>query len=253
MKRTDITVYTMFVKRRIVMRVKQMGWRLLVVLTLAGLLAGCSSPTATLAPTAAPTTAPSVVPTAAATIDLQPTFNAIKTQSAATIIANLTQNAPSATPVAPATATATKPPLPTATSAPSSTSLPRATATVTAALTAWTLVPTQAAYSCIVTNFSPKASVSYPPSSSFDVQWVIKNTGKLRWLATETQFHYVDGAKMQKYGDTVNLKTDVAPNESYTVGIDMLAPTTAGTYNITWQLTYGKVYICTMSMSVVIK
>ncbi len=229
------------------MSVKQMVWRLLVVLTLAGLLAGCSSPTATVAPTVAPTAAA----TAAATVDLQPTFNAIKTQSAATIIANLTQNAPSATSVTPATAT--KPPLPTATSAPSSTPLPRATATATAVLIPWTLVPTQAAYSCIVTDFSPKTTVSYPPSSNFDVQWVVKNTGMQRWLASETDFRYVDGEKMQKKGDIVDLKTDVAPNESYTVGIDMVAPTATGTYRITWQLTYGKVSICSMNLSVVIK
>lgn len=229
------------------MSVKQMVWRLLVVLTLAGLLAGCSSPTATVAPTVAPTAAA----TAAATVDLQPTFNAIKTQSAATIIANLTQNAPSATSVTPATAT--KPPLPTATPAPSSTPLPRATATATAVLIPWTLVPTQAAYSCIVTDYSPKTTVSYPPSSNFDVQWVVKNTGTQRWLASETDFRYVDGEKMQKKGDIVDLKTDVAPNESYTVGIDMVAPTATGTYRITWQLTYGKVSICSMNLSVVIK
>ena len=229
------------------MSVKQMGWRLLLVLTLAGLLVGCGSPTATVAPTVAPT----VVPTAAATVDLQPTFNAIKTQAAATIMANLTQNAPSATPLTPATAT--KPPLPTATPAPSNTPLPRATATATAILTAWTLVPTQAAYSCIVTDYSPKTTVSYPPSSNFDVQWVIKNTGKQRWLASETNFRYVDGVKMQKFGDVVALKTDVAPNGIYTAVIDMVAPTSAGTYRITWQLTYGNVSICSMNATVVIK
>jgi hypothetical protein len=231
------------------MSIKQMVWRLLVVLTLAGLLAGCSSPTAT----AAPTTAPTVAPTAAATIDLQPTFNAIKTQAAVTIVAGLTQNAPTATPLTPATAT--KPALATATPLPSNTALPGATATATAKaiLTPWTLVPTQAAYSCVVTSVSPKTNISYPPSSNFDVQWVIKNTGKLRWLATETQFHYVDGEKMQKFGDTVNLNTDVAPNGSYTVLIDMVAPANTGTYNMTWRLTYGSVSICSMGVSVVIK
>ena len=237
------------------MSAKQMAWKLLVVLTLAGLLVGCGGPTATTAPTAAPTAAPSaaptVAPTAAATVDLQPTFNAIKTQSAATVIANLTQNAPSATPAAPATAT--KPPQPTATPAPSSTALPRATATTTAVLTAWTLVPTQAAYSCMVTSYSPKTSVAYPPLSNFDAQWVIKNTGKQRWLATETQLHYVDGVKMQKFGDTVSLTTDVAPNESYTLSMDMVAPAAAGTYRITWRLAYGAVSICSMNLTVVIK
>jgi hypothetical protein len=221
-----------------------------VVLTLAGLLVGCSSPTATVAPTVAPTTAPTVALTAAATIDLQPTFNAIKTQSAATVVANLTQNAPTATTVPP---TATQPPQPTATPAPSNTPLPSATSTPKPILTPWTLVPTQAAYSCIITDYSPKKTVAYPPLSNFDVQWVIKNTGKQRWLATETQLHYVDGVKMQKFGDTVNLKTDVAPNASYTMGIDMVAPASTGTYRITWQLTYGKVSICTLTMDVVIK
>lgn len=229
------------------MGLKQISWKLLVVLTLVGLMAGCGSPTATEVPTTAPTTAP----TAAATVDLQPTFNAIKTQAAATIIANLTQNAPPATQVPPATAT--QPALPTSTTAPTGTPLPRATATARPILTPWTLVPTQAAYNCFVTDFSPKMSVSYSPYSNFDVQWVIVNTGKEKWLATETQFRYVDGVKMQKFGDTVNLKTDVNPNQSYTVGIDMVAPPTAGTYRTTWQLTYGKVSICTLTLSVVIK
>lgn len=228
------------------MCVKTMVWRIVVLLTLAGLMAGCGSATASVAP-------PTAVPTAAATVDLQPTFNAIKTQSAATVVANLTQSAPSATPVTPATATKTA--LPTATLAPSSTPLPKATATTaaTAILTPWTLVPTQAAYSCIVTDYSPKTNVSYPPSSNFDVQWVVKNTGTQRWLASETDFRYVDGEKMQKKGDTVDLKTDVAPNESYTVVIDMVAPATAGTYRITWQMTYGKISICSMALTVVIK
>ena len=234
------------------MSIIQMIRRLLLVLTLAGLLAGCGSPTATVAPTAAPTqAATTVAPTAAATVDLQPTFNAIKTQSAATVVAALTQNAPSATPVPPATAT--QPPLPTATPAPSNTPLPLATATAKAVLTAWTLVPTQAAYSCVVTGYSPKTSVSYPPSSNFDVQWVVKNTGTNRWLASETDFRYVDGVKMQKTGDVMDLKTDVAPNASYTLGIDMVAPTSAGTYRITWQLTYGNISICTLALDVVIK
>lgn len=244
------------------MSVRQMILRLGMVLLAAAVLAGCSSPTATVAPTAGPTTAAttaptSPAPTAAATVDLQPTFNAIKTQSAATVIANLTQNAPTAAPVIPATATPAA--QPTATAAPSSTPLPRATtaptaaATATAVLKPWTLVPTQAAYSCMVIDYSPKASVSFSPSADFDVQWVIKNTGKLKWLATETQFHYADGVKMQKKGDTVDLKTDVAPNGSYTVGLDMLAPAEAGTYWITWKLTYGNVSICSMSLSVVVK
>ncbi len=231
------------------MKVKQMVWRLLVVLALAGLLVGCTNPTPTATPTTPPTVAP---PTAAPTIDLQPTLNAVKTQSAATVIANLTQNAPSATATTAATATKAAQPA-TATTAPSNTPLPQATATAKPILTPWTLVPTQAAYSCIVTSVSPTTSVSYPPSSNFDVHWVVKNTGKLQWLPTETIFRYVDGVKMQKKGDYVYLASTVAPGATYDVGIDMLAPTSTGTYHMTWQLTYGNVTICSMAVTVVIQ
>ena len=237
------------------MKVMQMGWRLLVLCAIVGLAAGCSSPTATPAPTAAPTTAPTVAPTAAPTVDPQPTYNAIKTQAAATVIANLTQTAPSATPPAPAaSATATKAPAqPTAAATQTSTSLPRPTSTTAPILTPWTLVPTKAAYNCLVTNYAPKSNVSYPPSANFDAQWVVLNNGAQKWPPTETVLRYVDGVKMQKYGDAVLLTAEVAANATYTLGVDMIAPATAGTYNSTWKLTYGNVTICTFGMSVVVK
>jgi hypothetical protein len=127
------------------------------------------------------------------------------------------------------------------------------TPTTPVILTAWTVAPTQAAYSCIVTGYSPKKTETFSPSTNFDVQFVVKNTGKQKWLATETQFHYADGVKMQKKGDTIDLKTDVAPNGSYAVVIDMVAPPSAGTYWIAWQLRYGNVSICTLSLAVVVK
>ncbi len=216
------------------MNVKKMVWRILAVIALAGLMVGCASPT------------PTVAPTAVATVDFQPTINAIKTQSAVTVIANLTQNAPSATPVTP-----TQTPLPTATLAPTSTPLPPATATAT--FVPWTLTPTQTAYSCTVTDYSPKSTFSISPSGNFDASWVVKNNGSQKWLAPETDVRYVDGTKMQKSGDILDLSTDVAPNDSYTVAIDMVAPTSIGTYTAHWQIITGKYTICILNLSVVVK
>jgi hypothetical protein len=33
----------------------------------------------------------------------------------------------------------------------------------------------------------------------------------------------------------------------------MVAPTTVGTYRITWQMSYGNISICTLTLDVVIK
>jgi hypothetical protein len=229
-------------------------WRLIVVLTLAGVLFGCTSQTPTAAPTTAPTTAPTVVPpTLAPTVDLQPTLNAVKTQSAATVIANLTQSAPAAT--ATTAATATKPAATATAAVPTNTTAPKATSTSTLppVLTAWTLVPTKAAYNCAVVDYSPKASTSIATSADFDVKWVVTNTGSMKWMPTETMFRYVDGVKMQKYGDYFPVTSEVAPGGSYTIGVDMLAPATAGTYHMSWKLTYGSVTVCSFAVNVVVK
>lgn len=235
-----------------------MVWRLLFAFILVGLLAGCGSPTATETPTAAPTkaatAAPTTAPTQAPTVDLQPTFNAVKTQAAATVIANLTQTAPSATPVP--SATATKPAQATAapsTPAATGTPAPKATNTNAPILTPWTLVPTKAAYSCAVISSSPTATQTFPPSSNFDVQWVVKNNGTQKWPASETVLRYIEGQKMQKFGDAVLLPKIVSPDETYTFGIDMVAPAATGTYYMNWRLTYGSVTLCNMSLTIVIK
>ena len=218
------------------MSAKQIVWRILAVIVLVGLIAGCSSPTATV----------TVPPTAAATVDLQPTFNAIKTQSAVTVIANLTKNAPTTAP-----ATPTQTPLPTATFTPTRAPLPPATATAT--FIPWTLTPTQMAYNCIVTDYSPKSTNSVSPSGNFDATWVVKNAGSQKWLGPETDIRYVDGTKMQKSGDILDFSKDVAPTESYTVGIDMVAPSSVGTYTAHWHIITGKNIICVLTLSVVVK
>jgi hypothetical protein len=217
--------------------------RLLAAITLVAILAGCSNtPTAT---TVAPTTAP----TSNNQQNLQPTFNAISTQAAQTVIANLTQNAPTATPVTP-----TNTALPSATPVPSNTPLPPAKATATFA--PWTLTPTPAAYACSITSVAPVANTQLTTGANFDGIWVVKNTGTQKWLGAETDVRFSSGTNFQKGGLTgLDLKNDVAPNESYTAGMDMVVPSTtgAGTYTSSWILITGKITICTLSITVVVK
>lgn len=198
-------------------------------------LAGCAS--ATPSPTPAPTVA------------IPATMNAVRTEAARTVIANLTQSAPTATPVTPVTPTNT--PLPSATA--TNTPLPLPTATRTATYIPWTLTPTQAAFSCIVTDYLPKASTSYDVNANFDGQWTIKNTGKEKWIHSDIDIRYSSGTKLQKTVDGIDLTSDVASGDSITVAIDMKAPATAGTYATVWVVARGDEVICSLPLTVVVK
>jgi len=214
---------------------------LLLLIVLVTSLVGCSSPTP--------------IPTLLApTVDLQPTLNAVQTLAAQTVITNLTKNAPTAV-LATATLAASSTPAATATQAPpaaTNTALPP-TAAPTATYVPWTLTPTVAPYSCSITSSAPPANTSYAVNSNFDVQWVIKNTGLNKWLKPETDVRYSVGTKMQKLGDILDLSSDVAPGDSYTVLIDMVTPATVGTYTASWVVITGKITICTLNLSIIVK
>jgi hypothetical protein len=205
-----------------------------LVTALAAGLAGCTTPTATVVPT----------------VDTQPTLIAVRTEAAKTVIADATKNAPpTATPVTPtSTPAATSTPLPTATLAVTNTPVPSPTAT----FIPWTLTPTLAPYNCVVTESSPALNANYTAGANFDAKWVVKNTGTQTWLAKETDLRYSTGTKMQKTVDGLDMTTNVAPNESYTFLVDMVAPATAGTYEASWIVITGKNTICTLRVKIVV-
>lgn len=208
-----------------------------IILALAAIaLAGCSMATAEPTPTQAPT------------IDPQPTFDAIATQSVQTMAANLTMNAPTATPIVPTDTpeppTPTVPPLPTNT--------PEPTNTPTRAFIPWTATPTatQATFACQVVEVSPKASDKITVDQDFDAKWSLKNTGTKTWNAGNTDIVYSSGQKMHTGGDIIDLGSDVAPNGTYTVIIDMKAPSGDGKYTTTWGMTLEDGSVCTLSLTI---
>jgi hypothetical protein len=187
---------------------------------------GCSSPT------------PTAVPTLAPTMDIQLTLDAVKTQSAATVIADLTRNAPN----------------PTNTFIPVSTKTPQPTLMATNTLMPWwTKTPTQASGSCTITDSSPKYNEILAPNASFDGKWVVKNTGDGKWLSNEVDIRYASGTKFQTKVDVVDLKNDVDEEESYTVTVDMKSPAAAGTYATTWVINKGGKVICSMPLTIIVQ
>ena len=244
---------------------KPVLYKILAAIMVVTILGGCTSNTAQPVPTATPTTAPITAPTTALitapttvpttapttaptvavpTETIAPTLdqNLVNTQSAQTAAANLTLNAPTATPV---------PPLSTSTSAPTVTRLPP-TAFPTATFNPVLLTPssTPTGYNCSVTSTSPKSTDTVTINTDFNWSWVITNTGIKLWGQHAADLKYISGTAMQTGGSVVNLTSDVAPGASYTATIAMRTPATAGTYTAAWQIVQDGVLVCTLNLSV---
>ena len=211
-------------------------WNLISVLAIAAALVGCSA-----APTLTPT------PTPLPTIDPKPTFDAISTQAAATVVANLTLTAPTVTPVTP---TATTPP--TNTPAPTDSDTPTVTATATKVFIPWTKTPTAepVQYSCQVTSVSPKSSDTLKVDQDFDGKWTIKNTGTKTWDSGYSDFKFLSGTALHTGSALVDMTSDVAPNGTYTVTIDMKTPSGDGTFKTTWGLSMSEGTTCNLSLTI---
>ncbi len=212
--------------------------KVIALLAVFAILASCSGGPAVPTPTASPT------------VDLQPTLDQIGTQAAQTIVAGITQSAPTATEIMP-----TNTPAPTETPTLTSTPLPP-TNTPTATYIPWTSTPvhspTPLGYACSITSSSPASGATLKAGSDFDGNWVVKNTGTQTWIQSSIDIRYISGTKFQTKGDLFDLKNDVASGASYTVIIDMLAPTDAGSYQASWALVQGSLTICTLNVNITV-
>ncbi len=197
-----------------------------------------------------PTRANSAEPT----VDLKPTFDAVAAEAVSTVVAQMTQNAPTA---APATATLaptetpadTETPLPTFTPAPP-------TLTPTRTLIPWTATPRATAtyaYNCTINEQSPAFGDSFPKNAPFDGKWKVTNTGSTTWSRDSVDFKYIGGTKFQDHVDLLDLPNDVAEDQSVTVIIDMTAPNNLGRYSASWAFVQGNQILCLVGLTINVK
>jgi hypothetical protein len=219
--------------------------RIAVIFLLAALLPGCSFGS---------------MPSNAPTVDTRPTFEAVQTEAAKTVVAELTRLAPQVEPVEPTAVvivvTATEGP--TATEAIQPTAIPSFTP-VTPTLTSTntripaTLAPvatkTPVNSSCSITSQSVDFGDDFPKNADFDGKWVVKNTGTTTWSASDVDIKYLTGQKFQTKVDAIDLGSDVEKNESYTVVIDMKTPDSIGRYSTTWGFVEGGKVLCYLSIT----
>jgi hypothetical protein len=109
--------------------------------------------------------------------------------------------------------------------------------------------PTQPTTSrCQVTSVSP--SVPLNKGQDFDGKWTIKNTSNQNWEMSAVDYKFVGGTKMHTQADAFDLPQTVKPGESITIVVDMLAPSTAGSYSTTWALVQGSTTLCNLNLNV---
>jgi hypothetical protein len=215
---------------------KSMSQRILIVLALVVLLAGCSSPT----PAATPTVPPQP------TVNVQATLGVAQTQAVQTFVANLTQNAPTATKIQPTNTLA-----PTATPLPTNTPLPVSKVTSTATPRPQPVGATAtAATHCSVVQSAPSEPVD--PGSTVTVRWVVKNTGSETWTHDAYRSMYYGGVRFANQSNK-DLAFDVARGDDITIAMDVIAPSNAGTYNATWTIIRGFQPACFMPLKIVVK
>ncbi len=227
----------------------------LIIISLLGiaLLAACASP-------AVPT--PEVVIATDNPAEQTAVFEQLKQEAMQTVAAEQTMEAlanPTDLPPSPTTEVIVVEPTATtaaATAVPpvtQPTAVPTFANTVVPVITNTPTVVVNADYNCKIESTSPAFGTKYPAGGDFDGHWVVSNTGNKSWGSGDVDFLYMNGTKMHLGADKLDLSKTVAPKEKIDLILDMLAPTTAGTYQETWALRNGNITYCYVTVSIVVE
>lgn len=203
------------------------------ILTLAIILAGCSTST----PVAAPPTQD---------------IPLVRTESAATVVAQITLDAalnPSATPMATSTSpaatattapTATQAPTTSATNTPIPTFTPAGSSSSTTGGASVTIYPTSTHRAgpdmAVMIDQTPKDGAVYQPGQEFDGVFTFKNIGTSTWTKDFIIRVTKDKGTNIAKKDFFALPGTAAPGETIKAYADLVAPSTAGRYVTYWEL-----------------
>jgi hypothetical protein len=173
----------------------------------------------------------------------QPGPEAINTQAAQTIIANLTQTAP----VQPTDTVEAASPIPSDTLPPTNTLPPTETPTPTLLPTATQVppsptpvppTPTPTPVPCnwaqFVADVTVKDGTVFPPNAMFTKTWRLKNIGTCSWTR-DYMLSFDSGAQMDG-PNSVQIGEVVDPGESVDLSVELVAPVDAGKYRGYWNL-----------------
>jgi hypothetical protein len=89
-------------------------------------------------------------------------------------------------------------------------------------------------------------------NQSFSVSWTVQNTGGAAWDSRSIDFVYTGGTKLSSL-KALDLPKSVAPGESVTLKVTMVAPGSPDTYKTVWMLESGKNTFCRLDITIVVK
>jgi hypothetical protein len=82
--------------------------------------------------------------------------------------------------------------------------------------------------------------------NSFDITWTFQNVGTTTWDENTTVVNFIAAAGGVRLSsvDLLDLSTSVKPGESYSVVVQMKAPSSAGQYGETWSINESNTNFC---------
>lgn len=108
-------------------------------------------------------------------------------------------------------------------------------------------------YACTWINQQPADYIEMKPRQSFDMTWVVQNTGDAVWHASESSYAYYSGVAMYTKSAAYALPADVGKGEKLRMTIDLEAPKSPGVYSTTWAVLTGNTRVCRMFLILVVK
>lgn len=106
-------------------------------------------------------------------------------------------------------------------------------------------VKTQPLYSCYISTLKPRSGQEMGPGDSFDIVWIVVNTGVRRWDAG-VDVKYAGGVKLTN-SSRVEIPVPMEPGDEYKIVLTGTAPVDSGYKYMSWKvdgpICYGEVTI----------
>ncbi len=126
---------------------------------------------------------------------------------------------------------------PTAAQTPAATDLPAGLSTLATLPVIPSSAPTSSCYGlAFVSDVSIPDNMTLSPGQKFKKTWRVRNSGSCDWAAG-WKFRLTGGDAMG--GSSVELNKAVQPGDETDLSVDLVAPSSAGTYRGNWRMTTG--------------
>jgi hypothetical protein len=106
---------------------------------------------------------------------------------------------------------------------------------------------------CSVVYQSPADNSVMSIGQGFTARWTLKNTSSTTWRNDSIDLRVAAGTRMHTGADLRDLPSSVGSQGMVDILIDMIAPSTAGTYTESWALTQGLSPVCNFFVTIQVK